>query len=197
MILTVFCKGIFESGFVQWAKNMGEEDPDWDDDDDEDEDEDGDEEEGGEIAGDAPMLSGGASGTTYQGSMNEEDNGDDEETMDLSGRGSLVDASTKEITLRKMIFDILDGRGTIGLYVEAFIFFLIFLTVTTAILGTVESLKTGLPDEIMSTIEAVATYVYFSTGYMTEYFTNLNDYNSITHNSYPHYALIPQVYLHC
>ena len=161
MILTVFCKGIFESGFVQWAKNMGEEDPDWDDDDDEDEDEDGDEEEGGEVASDAPMLSGGASGTTYQGSMNEEDNGDDEETMDLSGRGSLVDASTKEITLRKMIFDILDGRGTIGLYVEAFIFFLIFLTVTTAILGTVESLKTGLPDEIMSTIEAVATYVYF------------------------------------
>ena len=73
-----------------------------------------------------------------------------------------------------MVFDILDGRGAIGRIVEFVIFFLIFLTVLTACLGTVESLKTGLPNKIMDIIEAVAT-VIFSIEYLLRVWSSSED----------------------
>jgi hypothetical protein len=144
--------GIFESGFVQWAKDMGEDLED--DDDDDDDDDEGD--EGDENGGDVDVVA----KTLYDPDVDSEDGGSFQR-----GGGGLVElrrsfAAKESHSLKKMVFDILDGRGFLGRIVEFLIFFLIFLTVVTACLGTVDSLKVGVPNEIMDTIEGAATIIF-------------------------------------
>jgi hypothetical protein len=136
--------GVFEAGFVDWAATEGL-DLD-DDDDDEEEEEEGEEEGDGADEGGAAADGAAASLTAV--------------TLRTAAEGETSAPSAPAVSPRQRIFDAINNKGRVGRVATVLIFALIFITIATACLGTVESLQTDAADKTFAVIEGVCTVIF-------------------------------------
>ena len=145
-----------QAGFVDWAATEGlnlDDDDEDDDDDDDDDDGDGEDEEGDGNEGE------GADSSEPATSLDAVEISilDDGETSKLSSDDA---AANMPKSFRARLFDAMNNHGPFGQPLTIFIFALIFATITTACLGTVEGLKTGTAATVFNWIEGICTVIF-------------------------------------
>ena len=139
--------GVFEAGFVDWAATEGlslDDDDDEVEEEEEEEEDDDDDEEGEEEGGESGAAAGSASASLTAVTLR---------TVAEGETSALSSPSAPALSARQQLFDAINNKGRVGQAATVFIFTLIFITITTACLGTVESLKTGAADRTFAIVE--------------------------------------------
>ncbi len=144
--------GVFEAGFVDWAATKGLSLDDDDDDDGDDDDDDGGDDNDDQLVtmDDNSDSANDASAVVVHVVEGPPD----------ARRLSSEDDAPSAMSMKKRLFDALNNVGIVGRVLTVVIFGLIAMTITTACLGTVESLNVPAANRTFAVIEGICTVLF-------------------------------------